>query len=201
MRPFADWKNRSRKAEIERNVKYRLASGKLSRAEGDMEKLVASFRQKAEEAQRTGNHDLAVHFAGEAERLSRHLASSTQMRRTADTVQVLSEGNRALKETLEITGEMADGMDPEALAQARMAWEVNREQVEMLMAESDAAFGDIQGPQDTQARARSEAYLREIMKSRTEAEKKRSRLVQETNRKLDELLKNRTSAGQDETGG
>lgn len=201
MRPFADWKNRSRKAEIERNVKYRLASGKLSRAEGDMEKLVASFRQKAEEAQRTGNHDLAVHFAGEAERLSRHLASSTQMRRTADTVQVLSEGNRALKETLEITGEMADGMDPEALAQARIAWEVNREQVEMLMAESDAAFGDIQGPQDTQQRARSEAYLREIMKSRTEAEKKRSRLVQETNRKLDELLKNRTSAGQDETGG
>ena len=201
MRPFADWKNRSRKAEIERNVKYRLASGKLSRAEGDMEKLVASFRQKAEEAQRAGNHDLAVHFAGEAERLSRHLASSTQMRRTADTVQVLSEGNRALKETLEITGEMADGMDPEALAQARMAWEVNREQVEMLMAESDAAFGDIQGPQDTQQRARGEAYLREIMKSRTEAEKKRSRLVQETNRKLDELLKNRTSAGQDETGG
>ena len=201
MRPFADWKNRSRKAEIERNVKYRLASGKLSRAEGDMEKLVASFRQKAEEAQRAGNHDLAVHFAGEAERLSRHLASSNQMRRTADTVQVLSEGNRALKETLEITGEMADGMDPEALAQARMAWEVNREQVEMLMAESDAAFGDIQGPQDTQQRARSEAYLREIMKSRTEAEKKRSRLVQETNRKLDELLKNRTSAGQDETGG
>ena len=201
MRPFADLKNRSRKAEIERNVKYRLASGKLSRAEGDMEKLVASFRQKAEEAQRAGNHDLAVHFAGEAERLSRHLASSTQMRRTADTVQVLSEGNRALRETLEITGEMADGMDPEALAQARMAWEVNREQVEMLMAESDAAFGDIQGPQDTQQRARSEAYLREIMKSRTEAEKKRSRLVQETNRKLDELLKNRTSAGQDETGG
>ena len=201
MRPFADLKNRSRKAEIERNVKYRLASGKLSRAEGDMEKLVASFRQKAEEAQRAGNHDLAVHFAGEAERLSRHLASSTQMRRTADTVQVLSEGNRALKETLEITGEMADGMDPEALAQARMAWEVNREQVEMLMAESDAAFGDIQGPQDTQQRARGEAYLREIMKSRTEAEKKRSRLVQETNRKLDELLKNRTSAGQDETGG
>ena len=201
MRPFADWKNRSRKAEIERNVKYRLASGKLSRAEGDMEKLVASFRQKAEEAQRAGNHDLAVHFAGEAERLSRHLASSTQMRRTADTVQVLSEGNRALKETLEITGEMADGMDPEALAQARMAWEVNREQVEMLMAESDAAFGDIQGPQDTQQRARGEAYLREIMKGRTEAEKKRSRLVQETNRKLDELLKNRTSAGQDETGG
>ena len=201
MRPFVDWKNRSRKAEIERNVKYRLASGKLSRAEGDMEKLVASFRQKAEEAQRAGNHDLAVHFAGEAERLSRHLASSTQMRRTADTVQVLSEGNRALKETLEITGEMADGMDPEALAQARIAWEVNREHVEMLMAESDAAFGDIQGPQDTQARARSEAYLREIMKSRTEAEKKRSRLVQETNRKLDELLKNRTSAGQDETGG
>ena len=201
MRPFADWKNRSRKAEIERNVKYRLASGKLSRAEGDMEKLVASFRQKAEEAQRAGNHDLAVHFAGEAERLSRHLASSNQMRRTADTVQVLSEGNRALKETLEITGEMADGMDPEALAQARMAWEVNREQVEMLMAESDAAFGDIQGPQDTQQRARGEAYLREIMKSRTEAEKKRSRLVQETNRKLDELLKNRTSAGQDETGG
>ena len=201
MRPFADWKNRSRKAEIERNVKYRLASGKLSRAEGDMEKLVASFRQKAEEAQRAGNHDLAVHFAGEAERLSRHLASSTQMRRTADTVQVLSEGNRALKETLEITGEMADGMDPEALAQARMAWEVSREQVEMLMAESDAAFGDIQGPQDTQQRARGEAYLREIMKSRTEAEKKRSRLVQETNRKLDELLKNRTSAGQDETGG
>ncbi len=201
MRPFADWKNRSRKAEIERNVKYRLASGKLSRAEGDMEKLVASFRQKAEEAQRAGNHDLAVHFAGEAERLSRHLASSTQMRRTADTVQVLSEGNRALRETLEITGEMADGMDPEALAQARMAWEVNREQVEMLMAESDAAFRDIQGPQDTQQRARGEAYLREIMKSRTEAEKKRSRLVQETNRKLDELLKNRTSAGQDETGG
>ena len=201
MRPFADLKNRSRKAEIERNVKYRLASGKLSRAEGDMEKLVASFRQKAEEAQRAGNHDLAVHFAGEAERLSRHLASSTQMRRTADTVQVLSEGNRALRETLEITGEMADGMDPEALAQARMAWEVNREQVEMLMAESDAAFGDIQGPQDTQQRARGEAYLREIMKSRTEAEKKRSRLVQETNRKLDELLKNRTSAGQDETGG
>lgn len=201
MRPFADLKNRSRKAEIERNVKYRLASGKLSRAEGDMEKLVASFRQKAEEAQRTGNHDLAVHFAGEAERLSRHLASSTQMRRTADTVHVLSEGNRALKETLEITGEMADGMDPEALAQARIAWEVNREQVEMLMAESDAAFGDIQGPQDTQQRARGEAYLREIMKSRTEAEKKRSRLVQETNRKLDELLKNRTSAGQDETGG
>ena len=201
MRPFADLKNRSRKAEIERNVKYRLASGKLSRAEGDMEKLVASFRQKAEEAQRTGNHDMAVHFAGEAERLSRHLASSTQMRRTADTVQVLSEGNRALKETLEITGEMADGMDPEALAQARIAWEVNREQVEMLMAESDAAFGDIQGPQDTQQRARGEAYLREIMKSRTEAEKKRSRLVQETNRKLDELLKNRTSAGQDETGG
>ena len=115
MRPFADWKNRSRKAEIERNVKYRLASGKLSRAEGDMEKLVASFRQKAEEAQRAENHDLAVHFAGEAERLSRHLASSTQMRRTADTVQVLSEGNRALKETLEITGEMVDGMDPEAL--------------------------------------------------------------------------------------
>ncbi len=201
MRPFADLKNRSRKAEIERNVKYRLASGKLSRAEGDMEKLVASFRQKAEEAQRAGNHDLAVHFAGEAERLSRHLASSTQMRRTADTVQVLSEGNRALRETLEITGEMADGMDPEALAQARIAWEVNREQVEMLMAESDAAFGDIQGPQDTQQRARGEAYLREIMKSRTEAEKKRSRLVQETNRKLDELLKNRTSAGQDETGG
>ena len=201
MRPFADLKNRSRKAEIERNVKYRLASGKLSRAEGDMEKLVASFRQKAEEAQRAGNHDLAVHFAGEAERLSRHLASSTQMRRTADTVQVLSEGNRALRETLEITGEMADGMDPEALAQARMAWEVNREQVEMLMAESDAAFGDIQGPQDTQQRARGEAYLREIMKSRTEAEKKRCRLVQETNRKLDELLKNRTSAGQDETGG
>lgn len=201
MRPFADWKNRSRKAEIERNVKYRLASGKLSRAEGDMEKLVASFRQKAEEAQRAGNHDLAVHFAGEAERLSRHLASSTQMRRTADTVQVLSEGNRALKETLEITGEMADGMDPEALAQARMAWEVNREQVEMLMAESDAAFGDIPETQDTQQRARGEAYLREIMKSRTEAEKKRSRLVQETNRKLDELLKNRTSAGQDETGG
>ena len=166
-----------------------------------MEKLVASFRQKAEEAQRTGNHDMAVHFAGEAERLSRHLASSTQMRRTADTVQVLSEGNRALKETLEITGEMADGMDPEALAQARIAWEVNREQVEMLMAESDAAFGDIQGPQDTQQRARGEAYLREIMKSRTEAEKKRSRLVQETNRTLDELLKNRTSAGQDETGG
>ena len=201
MRPFADWKNRSRKAEIERNVKYRLASGKLSRAEGDMEKLVASFRQKAEEAQRAGNHDLAVHFAGQAERLSRHLASSTQMRRTADTVQVLSEGNRALKETLEITGEMADGMDPEALAQARMAWEVNREQVEMLMAESDAAFGDIPETQDTQQRARGEAYLREIMKSRTEAEKKRSRLVQETNRKLDELLKNRTSAGQDETGG
>ncbi len=201
MRPFADLKNRSRKAEIERNVKYRLASGKLSRAEGDMEKLVASFRQKAEEAQRAGNHDLAVHFAGEAERLNRHLASSTQMRRTADTVQVLSEGNRALRETLEITGEMADGMDPEALAQARIAWEVNREQVEMLMAESDAAFGDIQGPQDTQQRARGEAYLREIMKSRTEAEKKRSRLVQETNRKLDELLKNRTSAGQDETGG
>lgn len=201
MRPFADWKNRSRKAEIERNVRYRLASGKLSRAEGDMEKLVASFRQKAEEAQRAGNHDLAVHFAGEAERLSRHLASSTQMRRTADTVQVLSEGNRALKETLEITGEMADGMDPEALAQARMAWEVNREQVEMLMAENDAAFGDIPETQDTQQRARGEAYLREIMKSRTEAEKKRSRLVQETNRKLDELLKNRTSAGQDETGG
>ena len=201
MRPFADWKNRSRKAEIERNVKYRLASGKLSRAEGDMEKLVASFRQKAEEAQRAENHDLAVHFAGEAERLSRHLASSTQMRRTADTVQVLSEGNRALKETLEITGEMVDGMDPEALAQARMAWEVNREQVEMLMAESDAAFGDIPETQDTQQRARGEAYLREIMKSRTEAEKKRSRLVQETNRKLDELLKNRTSAGQDETGG
>lgn len=201
MRPFADLKNRSRKAEIERNVKYRLASGKLSRAEGSMEKLVASFRQKAEEAQRTGNHDQAVYFAGEAERLSRHLAASTQMRRTADTVHVLSEGNRALKETLEITGGLADGMDPEALVQARMAWEVNREQVELLMAESDAAFGDFPEEQDTQQRARGEAYLREIMKSRTEAERKRRGMLLETNRKLDEMLKNRTSAGQNETGG
>jgi len=196
--------SRKRKAQIEKELAYRRASRRMNKNEKSVEKLIDSYRQKAAEAQRMGSHTQAVHFAAEAAKLEQHLAVNGQMRNTVDTVYALGEGSQALIEAMEVTGQLADGamsgMDPDALSRAQLAYEMNREQVEMLMDQADETFSDLE-EEDDAWREKGENYLRSIVRSRTEAEKKRRGILQDTNRKLDELLKNRASEKQDGAGG
>lgn len=159
--------------------------------EKSLEKTHADMTARALEAEKSGDHALAVHWAGEAQKLKKYLMMSGNMKDTAAAAHAIQQTNTAMKDLLTAASSLTDELraaDPCALQMEA----ANLQSTAQIMLEQGSQLLD--ALPDEQAGADSEqgeAYLRQLMHSA--GQEKRARMLQDASKKLDQLQKKRSA--------
>lgn len=157
-----------------------------------MRQVIESMKQKAIEAERSGDHNSAIRFAAEAARISKQLRVTSDMKDTIMGVHAVNESTRSLAGIMKDVNEMAGSagiLGAEDMAEMQISMEAARENMDHLMETSGEIFNSLAEESPMDNREDGEKALKTIMKSAEHA--KRKKLLMETAKKLDEITRNR----------
>lgn len=193
------WKQRVRSKQREQvlrdNISYRQNLREVDRNERSMEKLVQQYAAMAVEAEKNGNHSLAVRMAAEAARLKKHQTVTGGMRGALEIAHAVQSTNRAMTDIMEISRNaagplMTDTQMPDAYTvQTELC--VMQEQVQAMMEESEMLYEDLERVEDLPKNEEGERYLKTLMTS--SRKDKQLKLLQDTNSYLEKLQRSRNT--------
>lgn len=151
---------------------------------------VQSLRQKAIEAEKNGDHEAAVRFASEMQRLSRHHRIANDMKDTVICTQAISESTRALSGLMKDVQEMAENTavpGPEEMIEMQLNMEASRESMAGLMESAGEVFSNLAEFNNPEIPEEGEMALEHLLK--TAEQERRKSLLKETSKKLDALTR------------
>ena len=166
----------------------------MENGEKRMRQVAQAMKQKAVEAERSGDHESALRFALEAQRISKQLRTTGDMKDTILGVRASSECTRALNGIMKNVNEMAGGagaLGAEDMIEMQINMETARENMDYLMETSGEVFDCLAEGSGSENREEGERALKALMKNAEQT--KRKNLLTETARKLDALTKNRVT--------
>lgn len=157
-----------------------------------MRQVIDSMKQKAIEAEHAGDHNSAVRFAAEADRISRQLRITGDMKDSIMGVHAVSDSTRSLAGIMKDVNEMAGNasiLDAKDMAEMQISMETARENMDYLMETSGEIFDSLTEQSPADNREDGENALKVLMKSAEHV--KRKNLLMETAKKLNEITRNR----------
>ena len=194
---ISELRQKKRNAEIRKEIRNRLLFKQRIRSmetgEKNMRQVIESMKQKAIEAERSGDHHSAIRFASEAARISKQLRVTSDMKDTIMGVHAVSDSTRSLAGIMKDVNEMAGSsglLGAEDMAEMQISMEAARENMDYLMETSGEIFNSLTEESPKDDREDGENALKSIMKSAERV--KRKNLLMETAKKLDEITRNRT---------
>lgn len=173
------------------NLKFRQSLREVSLNERSMENACAQMTARAVEAEKNGDHALAVRWAGEAQKLKKYLLMSGNMKDAAEAAHAIQQTNTAMKDLLTAAGTLAAGLDKADPVSLQMEAAELQSSAQIMLEEGGQMLDALPAEQDGEALEAGEQYLQQLMRSAAAAQ--RARMLQDTNRKLDQLQKNRSA--------
>lgn len=194
---MSTWQDRKRSKQREQtlrdNIRYRQNLREVSRSEKDIERLCAQYTAKAMEAERMGNHTLAVRLAAEAAKLKKHLTVSGSMRGSLEIAHAVQSTNQAMADILEVSRNAAGSLLAGAAAPDMYAVQADltsmQEHVKDFMEQSEMLYEDFETEDNEPLSEEGERYLKTLMSSCSR--EKQRKLLQDTNSRLEKLQRNR----------
>ncbi len=193
---ISEFRQRKKNAEIKREIRKRLLFNQQVRTmetgERRMKQCVQSLKQKAVEAEQFGDHESALRFAAEAQRLRKQLRVTGNMKDTVMEVWTIGDSTRTLngmmKDVNEIAGSIGS-LGAEDIIDTQINMETARENMDGLMSFTSEIYESLSDISSSENREEGETVLRMLL-SASEKDKYRNLLL-ETTRQLDSVNKNR----------
>ena len=191
------WQERKRLKQREQtlrdNIRYRQNLREVNRSEKSIDRLCAQYTAQAVEAERAGNHTLAVRLAGEAAKLKKHQTVTGNMRGSLEIAHAVQNTNQAMADIMEVSRNAAGSLLAGAAAPDMYAVQADltsmQEHVKDFMEQSKMLYEDFEQGDDEPFSEESERYLKTLMASQNK--EKQRRLLQDTNSRLEKLQRNR----------
>lgn len=191
------WQERKRLKQREQtlrdNIRYRQNLREVNRSEKSIDRLCAQYTAQAVEAERAGNHTLAVRLAGEAAKLKKHQTVTGNMRSSLEIAHAVQNTNQAMADIMEVSRNAAGSLLAGAAAPDMYAVQADltsmQEHVKDFMEQSEMFYEDFEQGDDEPFSEESERYLKTLMASQNK--EKQRRLLQDTNSRLEKLQRNR----------
>lgn len=191
------WQERKRLKQREQtlrdNIRYRQNLREVNRSEKSIDRLCAQYTAQAVEAERAGNHTLAVRLAGEAAKLKKHQTVTGNMRGSLEIAHAVQNTNQAMADIMEVSRNAAGSLLAGAAAPDMYAVQADltsmQEHVKDFMEQSEMFYEDFEKGDDEPFSEESERYLKTLMASQNK--EKQRRLLQDTNSRLEKLQRNR----------
>lgn len=187
-------KNEELRKEIRQRMMFNHHMRNMETGEKRMKQITQSMRQKAIEAEKAGDHNSAVRFAAEAERLAKQLRVTGDMKDTVMGVRAVSESARALtgilKDVNEMTG-VTGAPGPADMVEMQISMETAKENMDYMMETAGEAYDSLTENDSSVNREEGEKALKSLMKT-AEREKRKS-ILMETSKKLDAMTRNRVT--------
>ena len=191
------WQERKRLKQREQtlrdNIRYRQNLREVNRSEKSIDRLCAQYTAQAVEAERAGNHILAVRLAGEAAKLKKHQTVTGNMRGSLEIAHAVQNTNQAMADIMEVSRNAAGSLLAGAAAPDMYAVQADltsmQEHVKDFMEQSEMFYEDFEQGDDEPFSEESERYLKTLMASQNK--EKQRRLLQDTNSRLEKLQRNR----------
>jgi len=191
------WQERKRLKQREQtlrdNIRYRQNLREVNRSEKSIDRLCAQYTAQAVEAERAGNHTLAVRLAGEAAKLKKHQTVTGNMRDSLEIAHAVQNTNQAMADIMEVSRNAAGSLLAGAAAPDMYAVQADltsmQEHVKDFMEQSEMLYEDFEQGDDEPFSEESERYLKTLMASQNK--EKQRRLLQDTNSRLEKLQRNR----------
>lgn len=191
------WQERKRLKQREQtlrdNIRYRQNLREVNRSEKSIDRLCAQYTAQAVEAERAGNHTLAVRLAGEAAKLKKHQTVTGNMRGSLEIAHAVQNTNQAMADIMEVSRNAAGSLLAGAAAPDMYAVQADltsmQEHVKDFMEQSEMFYEDFEQGDDEPFSEESERYLKTLMASQNK--EKQRRLLQDTNSRLEKLQRNR----------
>lgn len=184
---------KKREQTLQGNILYRQSLREVYRNERSVERLCSQYEAQAIEAERTGQHDLAVRLAAQQAQLRKHQIVSSGMRGSLEVAHAVQSSNQAMAEIMEDSRRAANSLlasasSPDACA-TQMELESMREHVQTFLDDSAVFYEDFVSGEDEQVNEEGERCLRTLMSAGSK--EKQRRLLHDTNTQLERLQRNR----------
>ena len=191
------WQERKRLKQREKklrdNINYRQNLREVNRSEKSIDRLYTQYTAQAVEAERSGNHALAIRLAGEAARLKKHQTVTGNMRGSLEIAHAVQNTNQAVADILEASRNAVGSLLAGAAAPDVYAVQADmtsmQEHVQDFMEQSEMFYEDFEKGDDEPVSEENERYLRTLIASQNK--EKQRRLLQDTNSRLEKLQRNR----------
>lgn len=191
------WQERKRLKQREKklrdNINYRQNLREVNRSEKSIDRLYTQYTAQAVEAERSGNHALAIRLAGEAARLKKHQTVTGNMRGSLEIAHAVQNTNQAVADILEASRNAVGSLLAGAAAPDVYAVQADmtsmQEHVKDFMEQSEMFYEDFEKGDDEPVSEENERYLRTLIASQNK--EKQRRLLQDTNSRLEKLQRNR----------
>lgn len=186
-------RSKRREQMLQENIRYRQSLREVCRNEKNVERLCGECEAKAIEAEKAGNHALAVRLASQNAKLRKHQLVSSGMRGSLEIAHAVQSSNQAMADILEgsrnaANSLLADAAAPDAYAtQAEL--ESMKEHVQTFLEESGAFYDDLETAGNEPVSEEGERYLKTLLSS--ENKEKQRKLLRDTNSQLEKLQRNR----------
>ena len=193
---MSTWQERAHAKEREQtlrnNIRYRLNLREVNRSQQSLDRLCDQYTAQAVEAEKAGNHPLAVRLAAEAARLKKHQAVTGGMRGAMEIAHAVQSANQAMADMMKVSRSAAGSLLEGAAMPDMYALQTDlasmQEQVSDFMEESGMLYEDMTSISDPHAEE-GEKYLKTLMSSRST--EKQHKLLQDTNARLEKLQRSR----------
>lgn len=194
---MSTWQERKRSRQREQtlrdNIRYRQNLREVSRSEKSLDRLCAQYTAQAMEAERMGNHTLAVRLAAEAAKLKKHQTVTGNMRGSLEIAHAVQTTNQAMADIMEVSRNAAGSLLAGAAAPDMYAVQADltsmQEHVKDFMEQSEMLYEDFETEDNEPLSEEGEKYLKSLMTSRSR--EKQRKLLQDTNSRLERLQRNR----------
>ncbi len=184
---------KQREQTLQGNIRYRQSLREVCRNEKDVERLCGQYQAQAVEAERTGQHALAVRLAAQEAKLRKHQITTSGMRGSLEVAHAVQSSNQAMADIMEDAKNAADSLlayasAPDAYA-TQMELESMQEHVQTFLEESEAIFDDFVSGENDSTNEEGERCLKALLSSGNR--EKQRRLLRDTNSQLEKLQRNR----------
>ena len=190
------WRQNQRSRLRERllmdNIHFRQNLRMVNQNEREMGKLHDQFAAQAVEAEKSGNHAMAVHLASEAAKLKKYRMVSSNVKNSLEVAHTVQSTNRAMAGILaaskEAVGSLAAGNAAANAYAMQTDLAVMQDQVQAFMEQSGMLFDNMAAQDESAGNEEGEKALEALLSS--SRKDKQLRLLQDTNRRLERLPRN-----------
>lgn len=185
--------SKKREQMLREDIRYRQSLRDVCRNEKRLEQLCGQYETKAVEAERAGNHALAVRLAAENAKLKKHQSISSGVRGSLEIAHAICSSNQAMAEIMEgsrdATNSLLAGAATLDMYTAQVELGTMQEYVQAFLEQSEMLYEDFAAEENTSVSEEGERCLKAILSS--EHKEKQLKLIRDTNSQLEKLQRNR----------
>lgn len=199
MNIWQEKKRSKQRAQILReNISYRQNMRELCRNEKNVERIADQYAARAVEAERMGDHALAVRMAAAAARMKKYLAATGSMRGSLEIAHAIQSANYAVTDihaaSVSAAGSMLSQVSLPDMSSLQADLIAMQDHVQAFMEQYEALCEEDALASDAPFSEEGESCLATLMAS-ANADRKR-RLLHDTNVQLERLYRDRPLASE-----